>query len=170
MTIDGRTYCNTLKTPFPIDDMFPDARTQFRLVLDTPATPNAVLLAYQLSGKKTGVIATSYGMLLRNELRAFQTGLTLLLEFGEFYIWADGDSRDSARPSQDEFFQEDVSSKYGYTVKAGYAQGYAAHQTHQTLKQLFPILALIGVITGSITYWGLFRQRRQRVRSAASKG
>ncbi|WP_313202504.1 CSS-motif domain-containing protein [Pseudomonas sp.] len=170
LTIDGRTYCNTLKTPFPIDDMFPDARTQFRLVLDTPATPNAVLLAYQLSGKNTGVIATSYGMLLRNELRAFQTGLTLLLEFGEFYIWADGDSRDSARPSQDEFFQEDVSNKYGYTVKAGYAQGYAAHQTHQTLKQLFPILALIGVITGSITYWGLFRQRRQRVRSAASKG
>jgi hypothetical protein len=169
LTIDGRTYCNTLKTPYTQDQMFPDAQSQFRLVLDPPATPNAVLLAYQLSEKNQGVIATSYGMLLRNELRAFQTGLTLILEFGDLYIWADGDSRDPMRPSQAEFFTEGVSTKYGYTVKAGYAQGYSAREARQTMKQLFPSLALVGIITGSITYWGLFRQRNTRVRSAASK-
>lgn len=131
--------------------------------------PNAVLLAYQLGEENLGVIATSYGMLLRNELRAFQTGLTLLLEFADLYIWADGDSRDPARPSQKEFFREGVSAKYGYTVKAGYAEGYSARETRQTIKQLFPSLALVGIFTGSITYWGLFRQRNRRVRSAASK-
>lgn len=169
LTVDGRTYCNTLETSFSPDFMFLDAQSQFRLALDPPATPNAVLLAYQLSQKNLGVIATSYGMLLRNELRAFQTGLTLLLEFGDLYIWTDGDSRDPERPSQVEFFKEDVSNKYGYTVKAGYAQGYSAREMRQTMKQLFPSLALVGIITGSITYWGLFRQRNLRARSAASK-
>ncbi|MFZ5933920.1 CSS-motif domain-containing protein [Pseudomonas sp. HS6-2] len=170
LTVDGRVYCSTLKTPFTPDQMFPDQRSQFRLVLDPPAMPNAVLLAYQLGEENLGVIATSYGMLLRNELRAFQTGLTLLLEFADLYIWADGDSRDPARPSQKEFFREGVSAKYGYTVKAGYAEGYSARETRQTIKQLFPSLALVGIFTGSITYWGLFRQRNRRVRSAASKG
>lgn len=170
LTIDGRTYCNTLKTPFPPDQVFPDAQSKFRLVLDPPATPNAVLLAFQLRENNLGVIATSYGMMLRNELRAFQTGLTLLLEFEDLYIWADGDSRDPVRPSQDEFFREGVSTKYGYTVKAGYAHGYSARETRQTMKQLFPSLALVGIITGAITYWGLFRQRNVRVRSAVSNG
>jgi len=169
LTVDGRTYCNTLETPLPPDDRIPAARSQFRLVLGPPSTPDAVLLAYQVSEKNLGVIATAYDLLLRNELRAFQTGLTLLLEFGDLYIWADGDSRDPARPSQVEFFKEGVSNKYGYTVKAGYAKGYSAHETRQTMKQLFPSLALVGIITGSITYWGLFRQRSHRVRSTASK-
>ncbi|MFJ4351223.1 CSS-motif domain-containing protein [Pseudomonas sp. NPDC089428] len=169
LTVDGRTYCNTLKTPYSPDHIFPDAKTQFRLTLDPPTTPNAVLLAYQIRENNLGVIATTYGMLLRNELRAFQTGLTLLLEFGELYIWADGDSRDPARPSQVEFFEEGVSEKYGYTVKAGYGEGYSARETRLTMKQLFPSLALVGIITGSITYWGLFRQRSMRARSAASQ-
>ncbi|MFJ4065823.1 CSS-motif domain-containing protein [Pseudomonas sp. NPDC089996] len=169
LTLDRRTYCNTLETPHPVDHVFPDAKSQFRLMLDPPATPNSVLLAYQLSKDDAGVIATSYGLLLRNELRAFQTGLTLLLEFGDVYIWADGDSRDPAPPSQVEFFKEAVSNKYGYTVKAGYEKGYSARETRQTMKQLFPSLVLVGIITGAITYWGLFRQRKQRDRGAASK-
>ncbi|MBO9552582.1 CSS-motif domain-containing protein [Pseudomonas sp.] len=170
LTVDRRTDCSTLNMPFPVQQVFPDARSQFRLVLDPAATLDAMLLAYQLSEKNLGVITTSYGVLLRNELRAFQTGLTLLLEFEDSYIWADGDSRDPTRPSQVEFFKTGVSDKYGYTVKAGYEQGYSARETRQTMKQLFPSLALVGIITGSITYWGLFRQRNQRVRSAASKG
>lgn len=170
LTIDGRTYCKTLKTPSSQDQMFPDEQSQFLLVLDPPATPNAVLLAYQLREKHLEVIAISYDTLLRNELRAFQTGLTLLLEFGDLYIWADGDSRDPVRPSQDEFFREGVSTKYGYTVKAGFEKGYSAREKRQAMKQLFPSLALVGIITGSIVYWGLFRQRNQRVRSAASEG
>lgn len=169
LTVDGRTYCNTLKTPYPADSIFPDATSQFRLALDPPATPNSVLLAYQLREDNLGVIATTYGMLLRKELRAFQTGLTLLLEFGDLYIWTDGDSRDPVRPSQAEFFQEGVSKKYGYTVKAGYAQGYSARETRLMMKQLFPSLGLVGIITGAITYWGLFRQRSRRAHSAASQ-
>jgi hypothetical protein len=167
LTAEGRTYCNTLETPYPPDLMISDAQSPFHLVLDPPATPNAVLLTYQLGENSLGVIATSYGILLRNELRAFQTGLTLLLEFGDLYIWTDGDSRDSTRPSQAEFFKEGISNKYGYTVKAGYAEGYSASEARKTLIHLFPSLALIGIITGSITYWGLYRQRN-RVRSAAS--
>jgi len=170
LTVDGRTYCDTAERPNTKDQIFPDARSQFRLVVDPPAKPHAVLLAYQLRKDNLGVIATAYGLMLRNELRAFQTGLTLLLEFEDLYIWADGDSRDPMRPSQEEFFTEGVSTKYGYRVKAGYAKGYSAREARQTLTQLFPSLALVGIITGAIAYWGLFRQRNLRVRSAASMG
>ncbi|MFJ4441168.1 CSS-motif domain-containing protein [Pseudomonas sp. NPDC089422] len=168
LTVDSRSYCNSLNTSVAPDYMFPDAQSQFRLVLDPPAAPNEVLLAYQLRDKNLGVITTSYGMLLRNELRAFQTGLTLLLEFGDLYIWANGDSRDPTRPSQAEFYQEGVSDKYGYTVKAGYKAGYSVLQTRGAMKQLFPPLALIGIITGAISYWGLFRRRNNRGRTAVS--
>ncbi|RAS25008.1 MULTISPECIES: CSS-motif domain-containing protein [unclassified Pseudomonas] len=167
LTVEGRTYCSTLGTPYSPDLMIPDAQSPFHLLLDPPATPDAVLLTYQLSENTLGVIATSYGILLRNELRAFQTGLTLLLEFGDSYIWTDGDSRDKTRPSQVEFFNEGVSNKYGYTVKAGYAQGYSAREARKTLIPILPSLALVGIITGSITYLGFYRQRK-RVRSAAS--
>lgn len=170
LTSNGRPYCNSMKAPFAPDQSFADVSSRFRLMLDPPVTPHDMLLVYQTTQENRGVIATSYGILLQNELRAFQTGLTLLLEFEDLYIWSDGDSRDASRPSQAEFFQEGVSKKYGYTVKAGYPSGYSARETRQTMKQLFPSLALVGIITGAIAYWGLFRQRSRRVRGAVSQG
>jgi hypothetical protein len=158
LTVDARVYCDT-QVPPRTKSRFPTtSESPVQLIFDSPTAPNAVLVAYQLRRENLSVIASTYGMELRNELRAFQTGLVLLLEFGDFYIWADGDSRDPARPSQSEFLMTGKSDKYGYTVKVGYPDGFAANERRHMLMQILPSLALIGIITGSIFYWGLFRQ------------
>lgn len=168
LTTDGRTYCDTLMPPHENDFLFAASESPVQLIFDSPATPNAVLVAYQLRHANLSVVASAYGIELRNELRAFQMGLILLLEFGDTYIWADGDSRDPARPSQSEFFMAEKSTAFGYSVNVGYPQGFAANERRQMLKQILPSLALVGIITGSIFYWGLFRHRGNRSRTAAS--
>jgi len=167
LVADGRTYCDTLVPPHENDLLYAALESPIQLIFDSPATPNAVLVAYQLRQGNLSVIASTYGMELRNELRAFQTGVVLLLEFGDTYIWADGDSRDAVRPSQSEFFTTEHSTKFGYTVKVGYPEGFAANDRRQALTQVLPSLALVGIITGSIFYWSVFRQRRSRGRTAA---
>ncbi|WP_176516580.1 CSS-motif domain-containing protein [Pseudomonas ceruminis] len=163
---DGQTYCDTLVPALDTGSLFAHSQSSVKLIFDSPATPNAVLVAYQLREGDVSVIATTYGFELRNELRGFQDGLTLLLEFDDLYIWADGDSRDLAPPSQAEFFKTGKSSKFGYTVKAGYAEGFTAQETQQALRQILPSLSLVGIITGSIVFWGAFRQRGKRGRTA----
>lgn len=113
----------------------------------------------QGSGSGSGVIVTAYASQLRNELDAFQDGLTLLLEFGDRYIWNKGDSRDAQRPSQSEFLATALSARYGYRVKGGYAQGYTAQEIRQSMMQILPSLILVGIVTGSIVYLGLVRAR-----------
>lgn len=169
LAVDGRTYCDTLVPPSAQNRFSPDLEAPVQLIFDSPAAPNEVLVAYQLRDENLSVIASTSGLELRNELRAFQTGLVLLLEFVDFYIWADGDSRDPTRPSQSEFSMTGTSDKYGYTVKVGYPDGFAADERRHMLMQMLPSLTLIGIITGSIVYWGLFRQWRKAERTAAPK-
>lgn len=166
LTADGQTYCDTLVPPHENDMIFAASEPPVQLIFDSPATPNAVLVAYQLRHGNLSVIASMYGMELRNELRAFQTGVVLLLEFNDSYIWADGDSRDPVRPSQSEFFMTESSTKYGYTVKVGYPEGFSGNERRHALTQVLPSLALVGIITGSIFYWGVFRHRSNRGRTA----
>jgi hypothetical protein len=113
------------------------------------------------------VIVTAFDNQLRDELRAFQDGLTLLLQFDEKYIWVRGDSRDTDRPSQSEFTTNAISTKYGYKVIGGYAQGYTAQEIRQSVGRIMPSLMLVGVVTGSIVYLSLFKAR-QRTRGTAA--
>ncbi|WP_449432779.1 CSS-motif domain-containing protein [Pseudomonas putida] len=169
LTRNGETYCDTLHPPQSQDALFANSDSQVRLAIDSDTAPNSTLVAYRLIQGNVGVIVSAYGFELRNELRAFQDGLTLLLEFGDDYIWAHGDGRDPARPSHSEFYQTGVSTNYGYTVHAGYAKGYAAKEARQSMMQIIPSLALVGIVTGSIAYWGLFRHRAKHSRTAVNR-
>ncbi|MFJ4430838.1 CSS-motif domain-containing protein [Pseudomonas sp. NPDC089395] len=135
---------------------FADMQTPLQLLVDSELTPNSLLI-YQIRRDDFSATATTYAEQLRDELRGFQDGLTLLLEFGDAYIW-DGDTRGLSRPSQSEYFQTAVSEKYGYTVKVGYAQGYSAQEARQSMILVLPSLVLIGIVTGSIIYWAMFRR------------
>lgn len=166
---DGKTYCTSMNEAQPYDSLFIGEERQVKLVFNPPTTPNAVLVVYQLKRDNLSVFASAYGLELRDELRGFQDGLTLLLEFGEYYIWSDGDSRDAARPSQSEFFEKASSMKYGYTVKGGYAEGYTAREARQSVLQTMPSLALVGIVTGSIVFWGMMRIGRKESGATADK-
>lgn len=109
LTRGKQAYCATDMDPLEYLSAFSGSGLQTQLAFDAPSSPNAAIIKIQKPHSDPGVIATAYGRLLRDELRAFQDGLTLLLEFNDLYIWSDGDSRDPQRPSQAEFSQRAVS-------------------------------------------------------------
>ncbi|HDS1737655.1 MULTISPECIES: CSS-motif domain-containing protein [Pseudomonas] len=166
LTEGDQVYCGTLPmlAPYPVE--FAPGRN-LRLNFDSPSTPNGVVVEYRLANTDPGVIATSYGIELRNELHGFQDKLILLLEFDDKFIWTLGDSRDAQRPSQTEFFQEVQSSRHDYSVKVGYADGHTAREARQSILQVLPSLALVGLLTAAITYWGIFRGRSKQRHPAA---
>lgn len=150
-------YCSSMAGLPDSAVNFADMQTPLQLIADSALTPHSTLLFYQIRRDDFSATATAYAEQLRAELRGFQDGLTLLLEFGNAYIW-DGDARGLPRPSQTEYFQKAVSEKYGYSVKVGYAQGYSAQEARHSMILVLPSLVLIGLVTGSIIYWALFRR------------
>lgn len=164
---DNEAYCSS--TPDSLSELTAFAISGSRVKLDhgSSRAPHKLLINYYLPSHHSGVILTAYATQLRNELKAFQDGLTLLLEFDERYLWSDGDSRDEQRPSQSEFPASALSAKYGYQVKGGYAQGYTAQKFRQSMLQTLPSLMLVGIMTSSIVYLGLFRARGRRRGAAA---
>lgn len=170
LTQDGQAYCSTIDTSSSYSPSFNNPSDHVQLNFNSPVTPNDVVVELRLTYANPGVIVTAYGLELRNELRGFQDGLVLLLEFGETYLWSAGDSREAQRPSQTEFFRSAMSSKHGYTVKGGYRQGHTSQEIRQSMMRILPSLALIGLLTGAIMYWGIFRSRANGRHAGSSRG
>ncbi|MFJ9990284.1 CSS-motif domain-containing protein [Pseudomonas putida] len=135
------------------------AGENLKLNVNSPTIPNGVLVEYRLVADNYSVIASTYGLELRNELRGFKNGVVLLLEFGDLYITAEGDSRDEERPSLPEFSQSGISEKYGYLVRAGYPAGFTARESQHIRANIMPSLVLIGLFTSVLVLWGLLRKR-----------
>ena len=169
LTQDQQAYCSTDPQSLEHLSAFAQSGQGVELAIDSPVMPITLVTHFQAPGQNPNVIVTGYAMELRNELRAFQDGLTLLLEFGDQYIWSHGDSRDPNRPSQSEYRVRSISAKYGYAVTGGYAKGYSAQEIRQSTLQVLPSLVLVGIVTGSIIYWGLFRARGKTRGTAAAK-
>ncbi len=155
LTRDQQAYCATDMDPLAYNSAFALSGRQTELAFDAPSSPNAAIIKVQRPNSNPGIIATAYGRQLRDELRAFQDGLILLLEFGDLYIWSEGDSRDAQRPSQVEFTERSVSQKHGYVVIGGYPKGYATQEFRLSLHQVLPSLVLVGVASMFIMYLGL---------------
>lgn len=168
LTQDDQVYCSSLST-FTLHTPEFKAGQNLMLTFGMPSVPNEAILQYRLAGQHPGVIASAYGLTLRSELNGFQSGLVLLLEFGDRYIWSAGDSRDAERPSQTEYFQSQTSTKYDYTVEVGFPEGYRKHELLQATLQTLPSLALVGLLTSAFTYWGLFRSRNKAVHDATQR-
>nr|WP_314615515.1 CSS-motif domain-containing protein [uncultured Pseudomonas sp.] len=165
----GEAYCSSMAgfADAQLSQAGPSMPVQLAFI--STLAPEGALLVHQVEHEAFSAIATAYADQLRNELRAFQDGLTLLLQFGDGYIWADGDSRDLSRPSQAEYFHRGISEKYGYTVEAGYAEGFSANEARQSMLMVLPSLVLIGVVTGSVIYWALFRRGPRNENAANSR-
>ncbi len=166
---DNQAYCSTTSDSLAHLSSFALSGRRVELSYGASDTRHKLLVNFLLHGTNNSVIVTAYALQLRNELDGFQDGLTLLLEFDDRYIWSKGDSRDAQRPSQSEFFANALSAKYGYRVKGGYAHGFTAQEIRQSTLQILPSLMLVGIVTGSIVYLGLFRARASGRGSAADR-
>lgn len=170
LTQNGQAYCSTIESTSSYSPSFYSPNAHVQLNFNSPITPNGVVVEMRLTDANPGVIATAYGLELRNELTDFQDGLVLLAEFGSKYLWSSGDSRDAQRPSQSEFFRGALSSKHGYRVKGGYPEGYTTQELRRSILQVLPSLALVGLLTGAMTYWGIFRNRNKGGHAASLRG
>lgn len=148
--------CRSMET-MELPDFAPDQT--LRLIFDSTAIPDGALVAYRLVNGDRSVVATTYGLEIRNELRAFKNGLRLIVEIGDQYIWTEGDSREQIRPSMSEFLEGGVSKKYGYRIKVGYPQGFTAAEARQARNSVLPSLVLISALTSAVVIWSL-RNRR----------
>ncbi|WP_409320188.1 CSS-motif domain-containing protein [Pseudomonas putida] len=166
---DNQPYCSTASGSLEHYSSFASSGQRVALSYGPPDTRQKLLVDFHQKGKSHSIIVTAYAMQIRNELDGFLDGLTLLVEFGDRYIWSNGDSRDLERPSQSEFFTSAMSAKYGYTVKGGYPEGFTAQEIRQSLLQIVPSLMLVGIVTGSIVYLALFRARANRRGTAAER-
>jgi len=162
-----RAYCSSTSDSLEHLSAFALSGRQVELYYGQSDNRRKLLVNYYLQGKNGGVIVTAYAIQLRSELDGFQDRLILLLEFDDRYIWSQGDSRDAQRPSQSEFSASAVSSRYGYRVKGGYAEGFTAQEIRQSMLQIVPSLMLVGIVTGSMVYLGLYRARTYRRGAAA---
>ncbi|MBC3419702.1 CSS-motif domain-containing protein [Pseudomonas wayambapalatensis] len=158
LTRNDAGFCSSLGTK-PLHTPRFAKGEYLRLNMNSPTIPNGVLVEYRLVADTHAVIASTYGLELRNELRGFKDGLVLLLEFGGLYLWAEGDSRDAGRPSLSEFPQNGVSEKYGYMIRAGYPAGFTAREARQVKTNIMPSLVLIGLFTSVLVLWSLLRNR-----------
>lgn len=160
-------YCGTLSNAELSTSRFAEQGPNVQLNLDSPLFRNGVAVEYRVDGNKADVVAITDDQMLRSELRGFQDGLVLVLQFGGNALWSDGDSYDTALPSQAELFSRAKSSKHGYEIKVGYPEGYRALEARASALQIIPSLVLVGVLTSAIAYWGVFRRRKQIRRTVA---
>ncbi|MCX2888009.1 MULTISPECIES: CSS-motif domain-containing protein [Pseudomonas] len=164
---DNQAYCSTTSDSLAHLSSFALSGRQVEISYGPADKRRRLLVNFYLPGNNRGVIATAYASQLRNELDGFQDGLTLLLEFGDRYIWSEGDSRTGQRPSHSEFSVSAVSAKYGYRVKGGYAEGFTTLEIRQSMLQTLPSLILVGILTGAMVFLALFRARAIRRSNAA---
>lgn len=164
---DNRVYCSSLPLIAPCDQYFTGVGPNVRLNFDSPTTPNGIIVEYSVPTSNPSVVATAYGLELRKELQGFQDGLTLILEFSGKYIGSQSDSRDPQPPSQTEFFVSAPSAKHDYLIKAGYPAGYTTREARQSIVGILPSLALVGLLTSAISYWGMFKRPNRKLRTPA---
>nr|WP_191622456.1 CSS-motif domain-containing protein [Pseudomonas fluorescens] len=123
---------------------------------------DAPILNYWLREQPNGVIAQADARTLVGELEGFENGILLRLEFGQDYLWPQHSEADALLPDQREHRARAISDQFGYSVQAGYPLGHSRNEMKQWIIMTLPSLILVGILTGGIGYWGMFRQGPRR--------
>ncbi|MFK0090368.1 CSS-motif domain-containing protein [Pseudomonas sp. NPDC090755] len=159
---DNRAFCSTLYGAF---DRFIDPGTflnqRLRVDPGNDATPDAAVLIYRLQEFPYAVLALADINVLQTELLGFQNAVVLSLQFGQQYVWSTGSGESARVPNQDEDNMRLTSELFGYTVHAGYPDGHTWLMIRQASLAILPSLLLVGILTATVAYWGLYRRMRR---------
>lgn len=159
---DNRAFCSTLYGTFDrlID---PGTFLNQRLRVDpgNDATPDAAVLLYRLQEFPYGVLAVANINVLQKELLGFQNAVVLSLQFGQQYVWSTGNGEYARVPNHEEDNMRLTSEQFGYTVHAGYPDGHTWLMIRQASLAALPSLLLVGILTATVAYWGLYRRNRR---------
>ncbi|WP_283188144.1 cyclic diguanylate phosphodiesterase [Pseudomonas sp. PMCC200344] len=127
------------------------------LMKGNPVTPDTALLVYRLSKEKQGAMSTLDGYHLSNVLRMIGRKTLLLLQVGPHWLSADGKFHEGALPAFAVAQTRLTSSRYTFSVAAGFPEGETWRFMSSEYPPLFSLLIFFGVISGLI---GHFVQKR----------
>ncbi|EJM19842.1 EAL domain-containing protein [Pseudomonas sp. GM18] len=148
---NNNLYCSSLFGDYQ-EAVNPGDYTQGKLWLmnGNPVTPNTALLVYRLSEGKQGALTTLDGYHLSNVLRLIGRKALLLLQVGPHWLSADGKVHDIALPALPVAQSTLTSSRYAFTVAAGFPEGETWRYMRSEYPPLFSLLMFFGVVSGSI--------------------
>ena len=150
---DNNLYCSSLFGDFK-EAVNPGDYAQGKLWLmnGNPVTPDTALLVYRLSEGRGGALTTLDGYHLSNILRLIGRQTQLVLQVGDNWLSADGKVHQGALPPLPIAQSTLVSSRYAFSVSAGFAQGQTWRYMAAEYPPLFSLLIFFGVISGAIAH------------------
>ncbi|MDR6917338.1 sensor c-di-GMP phosphodiesterase-like protein [Pseudomonas sp. 3296] len=127
------------------------------LMNGNPVTPDTAVLVYRLNEGKQGALTTLDGYHLTNVLRLIGRKTILLLQVGPNWLSVDGKVHKGALPTLPLAESELTSSRYAFSVVAGFPEGENWRYMASEYPPLFSLLIFFGVASGAI---GHVLQRR----------
>lgn len=155
---DDAIYCSSLFGDYH-EKLAAGDFSQGRLLLmkGNPVTPDTALLVYRLGKGKQGAMSTLDGYHLSNVLRLIGRQTLLILQVGPNWLTADGQLHEDAPPAMPTAQSHLGSSRYDFSVTAGFPKGETWRYMRSQYPPLFSLLIFFGVISGSL---GHFLQKR----------
>lgn len=120
------------------------------LMNGNPVTPDSALLVYRLSDGKQGALTTLDGYHLSNVLRLIGRQTLLLLRVGPNWLSADGKVHAAALPALPVAESKLTSTRYDFTVAAGFAEGETWRYMRSEYPALFSLLIFFGAVSALI--------------------
>jgi sensor c-di-GMP phosphodiesterase-like protein len=151
LVLDDNLYCSSL---FGDYQQKIDARNYVQgelwLMNGNPITPNTAVLVYRSSEGKQAALTSVDGYHLSNVLRLIGRKTELLLQVGPNWLSADGKVHEGALPALPVAESELTSSRYPFSVAAGFPKGETWRYMAREYPPLFSLLIFFGVVSGAI--------------------
>jgi EAL domain-containing protein (putative c-di-GMP-specific phosphodiesterase class I) len=148
---DDTIYCSSLFGDFHEKVASGDyTQGQLLLMKGNPVTPDTALLIYRLGKGKQGAISALDGYHLSNVLRMIGGQTLLVLQVGASALTADGQFHQGVLPDFPVAHTLQASSRYAFSVAAGFPEGEDWRYMSSEYPPLFSLLIFFGVISGFI--------------------
>ena len=148
---DNNLYCSSLfgnfKEPVNAGDY---VQGRLWLMNGNPVTPNTALLVYRLSEGRGGALTTLDGYHLSNMLRLIGRQTMLRLQVGASWLSMDGRVHEGALPEIPVAQSLLDSSRYAFSVSAGFPEGETWRYMASNYPPLFSLLVFFGVVSAAI--------------------
>ncbi|WP_458377361.1 EAL domain-containing protein [Pseudomonas fluorescens] len=148
---DNTIYCSSLFGDYHEKiDAGDYTQGQLLLMKGNLVTPDTALLVYRLGEGKQGALSTLDGYHLSNVLRMIGGKTVLLLQVGSSWLSADGQFHNDALPALPVAQSTLTSSRYAFSVEAGFPEGETWRYMSSEYPSLFSLLIFFGVVSGFI--------------------
>ena len=148
---DNTIYCSSLFGDYHEKiDAGDYTQGQLLLMKGNLVTPDTALLVYRLGEGKQGALSTLDGYHLSNVLRMIGGKTVLLLQVGSSRLSADGQFHNDALPALPVAQSTLTSSRYAFSVEAGFPEGETWRYMSSEYPSLFSLLIFFGVVSGFI--------------------